>query len=346
VKRFACECGQRVFFEDYTCLACRRELGFAPGLMAFLSRVPDAPDFRDSGGGSWAACSNRSALRVCNWLIPATDPQLLCQACRMNRVIPNLQPLRNQELWVRMEEAKRRLVYSLLTLGLPYDGSDGRPPLGFEFMEDRRSNPQVAESFVTTGHRTGIITINLLEADDVSRHAVREEMSERYRTLLGHFRHESGHYFSDCLLPPGEALDEFRRLFGDERADYADAIRRYYDAGPTPDWPTRFVSAYASAHPLEDWAECWAHYLHITDGLETARANGLLPTDTSGDWDREVAAWIEGSVKLNEITRSLGVDDAYPFVLNAPVRQKLAFIRRRLEAARRRPPAGAAAGVR
>ncbi len=334
MRRFTCQCGQRVFFEDYLCLACGYEVGFAPGAMGFLGHAPDDHEYRDGAGGRWVACANRLQHRVCNWLVPAADPNPLCEACRLNRVIPNLEPPRNRELWARMEQAKRRLVYSLLSLGLPFDGSDGRAPLGFVFMEDRRRNPQVAETFVMTGHRAGIITINLLEADDVSRHAVRDEMKERYRTLLGHFRHESGHYFWDCLLPPGEALDEFRRLFGDERADYQDAIRRYYAAGPVPDWPVRFVSAYASAHPMEDWAECWAHYLHITDGLETARANGLLPPATSGDWDREIAAWIDGSVKLNEITRSLGVDDPYPFVLNAPVRAKLGFIRRRLAAAR------------
>ena len=343
MKRFACACGQRLFFEDYACLACGREVGFALGIMDFVSRPPGPGEFIDALGQSWRPCRNRAQYGVCNWLVRAADDNPLCRACRLNRVIPNLDRARNRTLWARMEQAKRRLIYSLLALGLPVDGVTGRAPLGFEFLEDRRSNPRVAENFVMTGHRAGIITINLLEADHSARHAVREEMKERYRTLLGHFRHESGHYFWDWILPPGEALEAFRRLFGDERGDYDMAIRRYYRQGPAPNWPERYVSAYASAHPMEDWAECWAHYLHIVDGLETARANGLLSEDPSPDWDRELATWMDGSVKLNELNRSLGTEDPYPFVLNPTVRDKLGFIHRRLAVA---TAAGATAAIR
>ena len=333
MKRFECGCGQRLFFEDYRCLGCSREVGFAPGFMTFLSRGAGETAFLDASGRRWKVCANRAQHRVCNWLVAADDDRPLCRACRLNRVIPNLESPSNLDLWSRMERAKRRLVYSLISLGLPIDNLAGRAPLAFEFMEDRRRNPRVAESFVMTGHRAGVITINLLEADDSARHAVREEMRERYRTLLGHFRHESGHYYWDWTVPVGEPLEEFRRLFGDERGDYQDAVRRYYWYGPAPAWHDRFVSAYASAHPIEDWAECWAHYLHIVDGLETARANGLLREDPSADWEIELATWMDGSVKLNELNRSLGTDDPYPFVLNSAVRQKLRFIHRRLAAA-------------
>ncbi len=342
MKRFECGCGQRLFFEDYVCLTCGRDVGFAPARMRFICRDGHGP-FPDEQGLAWRACANRTDHGVCNWLVHPGDQDSLCRACRLNRVIPNLESPRNQELWERMEHAKRRLVYGLLALGLPVDGDACRPAMGFEFLEDRRRNPRVAEHFVMTGHRAGIITINLLEADHSARHAVREEMQERYRTLLGHFRHESGHYFWDWALPPGEPLDTFRALFGDERADYQAAVRRYYRQGPPADWHDRWVSAYAAAHPLEDWAECWAHYLHIVDGLETARANGLLSEAPSADWDSELATWMDGSIKLNELNRSLGTDDPYPFVLNSAVREKLRFIHRRLEAA---TAGGAAAEAR
>lgn len=344
MKRFCCGCGLRVFFDDEACTACGAELGYAPGLGRMLSRRPGEPRFRAAGGGEWKSCRNQHEFRACNWLLPAEDPADWCEACRLNAVIPNLAARQNLVLWRRVERAKRRLVYSLIALGLPREGGDRRPPLRFEFMEDQRSNPDVAESLVMTGHRAGIITINLLEADDVMRHAVREQMAERYRTLLGHFRHESGHYYEPLLVPPGPARDVYRALFGDERQDYDDALARYHAEGPAPGWASRCISPYASSHPMEDWAESWAHYLHITDALETARATRILPPGPAGDWDEEVALWISGSVRLNEMARSLGVDDPYPFVLNGPVRAKLAFIHQRLAAIR--PDAAAAAAAR
>lgn len=344
MKRFTCGCGVRVFFDDYWCTACGADLGYAPAPAEFLSRPPAAGVFTSADGAAWQACRNRDPHAVCNWLLPADDPQNYCPACRLNSVIPNLSAPDNLRLWRRLEHAKRRLVYSLLQFGLPLDAALGRPPLRFEFLEDQRSNPQVAESLVMTGHRAGIITINLLEADDVARHAVREQMSERYRTLLGHFRHESGHYYEDLLVPPGAARATYRELFGDERENYAAALDHHHAAGPPPDWGLRFVSPYATSHPMEDWAECWSHYLHIVDGLETARATRFVAEPPSEDWDQEVSLWISVSVRLNELARGLGVDDPYPFVLNAPVRAKLAFIHRRLAATR--PAAAAAAAAR
>jgi hypothetical protein len=340
MKRFACGCDVRVFFDDYWCTACGADLGYAPERGEFLARRQGAPAFMATDGSAWKTCRNREQHSVCNWLLPADDPQAFCRACRMNSVIPNLSATHTLRLWRKVEHAKRRLVYSLLQFGLPVDAAPGRPPLRFEILEDQRSNPQVAESLVMTGHGAGVITINLLEADDVARHAVREQMSERYRTLLGHFRHESGHYYQDLLAPPGPAKEEFRALFGDERADYAAALQRYHEAGPDPAWSARHISPYASSHPMEDWAECWSHYLHITDGLETARATRFVAEAPSDRWEDEISLWISVSVRLNELARGLGVDDPYPFVLNAPVRDKLAFIHRRRAAT----PWDAAAG--
>lgn len=335
MKRFQCGCGLRIFFADYFCTGCGADLGYAPERQEFLLRRDPGDDYVAEDGSHWKACRNRVDHLACNWLLPVAEPQDYCRACRLNRRIPNLSSAQNLRLWRRVELAKRRLVYSLLQLGLPLESTAGRPPLRFEFLEDQRSNPNVAESLVMTGHRAGIITINLLEADDIARHVVREQMSELYRTLLGHFRHESGHFYLEMLVPHGEAREEFRTLFGDEGTDYAEALSRYHAHGPAPAWAARFVSPYASSHPLEDWAECWAHYLHISDGLETARASELLSHAPVADWDREMALWITLSVQINELARGLGVDDPYPFVLNAPVRAKLAFIHRQLAAAPR-----------
>lgn len=344
MKQFTCGCGLRVFFDDYHCTACGATLGFAPARGEMLARPPQEADFVAADGSYWRACRTRDEHAACNWLVPADDAHHFCQSCRLNSVIPNLSTAYNLRLWRRVEQAKRRLIYSLLQFGLPLDAAEGRPPLRFEFLEDQRSNPDVAESLVMTGHRAGIITINLLEADDVARHAEREQMSERYRTLLGHFRHESGHYYEDLLVPAGPARDEYRQLFGDEREIYSRALDRYHEEGPAPDWGTRFVSPYASSHPMEDWAESWSHYLHIRDGLETARATRFVAEPPSADWDQEVSLWISVSVRLNELARGLGVDDPYPFVLNGPVRDKLAFIHRRLAATPR--AAAAAAAIR
>lgn len=342
MKRFRCSCGLTVFFDDYRCTGCGAELGYRPDESVFLARHAAEAPFPAPDGSAWKPCRNRLDHKACNWLLPADDPLDFCQACRLNSVIPHLGSAQNLRLWRRVEQAKRRLIYSLINLGLPREGDEGRPPLQFEFLEDQRSNPQVAESLVMTGHRAGIITINLLEADDVARHAVREQMAERYRTLLGHFRHESGHYYEDLLVPPGPARDTYRALFGDERSDYAAALAAYHAGGPDPDWAERCISPYASAHPMEDWAETWAHYLHITDALETARATGIIHEPQSADWDEELALWIPGSVTLNEMARSLGLDDPYPFVITGPVRAKLGFIHQRLAAT---PSAAAAAAA-
>jgi hypothetical protein len=335
VKRFSCRCGQRVFFEDFFCLACRTPVGFAPWQM---DMVP-----MDGTGMSQQACRNRHEHGICNWLVPPGDPSLYCNACRLNRVIPNLSHSRNIVLWGRIERAKRRMLYGVIGLRLPIDGLPDRPPMAFEFLEDQRDNPLVEEVLVMIGHRAGLITVNIHEADDSRRHAVREAMFERYRTLLGHFRHECGHYFWDLLT--GDDPDDFRALFGDERMDYNSALARYYEHGPVANWNRNYISAYATAHPLEDWAETWAHYLHIVDGLETAHENALGPAPIGRSWDAQVTAWMEVAVEINELNRSLGTPDPYPFVLTAPIQQKLDFIHRKLEAWRRASATPAGAGM-
>jgi hypothetical protein len=198
------------------------------------------------------------------------------RACQLNRTIPHLETPGNLLRWQRLEAAKHRLVYGLLRFGLPLTSraEDPQAGLAFDFLAD--SGPAFRENAqAMTGHSQGLITINIAEADDAERERHRQDMAEPYRTLLGHFRHEIGHYYWERLVRGGTWLEPFRALFGDERQDYGAGLERHYAAGPRPDWSQRFVSAYAGMHPWEDWAETWAHYLHIVDTLETANAFGL-----------------------------------------------------------------------
>ena len=326
MRLFRCCCGNRVFFNNRACIVCGRELGFDPETLEMVSLEPGAGGQAvTSDGRIFRRCQNADRYDNCNWLLQPGDTQDLCFSCRMNEVIPALDRTGNLKLWTRIEEAKRRLLYSLLSLGMPLSGSSAPK---FRFMEDHRRNPDVFEEFVATGHFNQTITVNIAEADDVARHAAREQMHELYRTVLGHLRHEVGHLYFGLLFDSPDLLNDCRALFGDERLDYHSALNAYYQNGPRPDWPAHFVSAYASAHPAEDFAETFAHFLHIKDALESARAGFLAPGavgDSDDDW---IEAWIALSITLNEISRSLGSDDPYPFVLSEPVKLKLEFIDR------------------
>jgi hypothetical protein len=270
----------------------------------------------------------------------------MCRACRLNRTIPDLadpnQP-DNGYLWGLVELAKRRLVSSLITLGLPVASRMSEDPvhgLMFDFLRSPLNGPHVM-----TGHDTGLITLNVDEADDVKREAVRKAMREPYRTLLGHFRHEVGHYYWDRLVAGTPWLDGFHQLFGDESIDYVGALKRNYEEGPPTDWPLHFVSAYASTHPWEDWAECWAHYLHMRDTVDTALSFGLsveqfdlefTPFTIDAVYQPEhqgaeqfltfLNHWTRLTTMLNEMSRSMGQPDFYPFVLPRDVVAKLHFI--------------------
>jgi hypothetical protein len=277
---------------------------------------------------------------VCNWAIPVERDSPFCLSCALNDVIPNLDEPNAKQAWVRLETAKRRLLYGLLSLGLPPEDERG---LAFSLKCSS------ATENVFTGHSEGLITINTAEADDPFREKMRSEMGEPYRTLLGHFRHEIGHYYWDRLIGGRRCLELFRDLFGDETADYAEAQTRHYQNGPPADWIDRFVSAYASMHPWEDWAETFAHYLHIVDTLETARAFGLAltPKAESGaplpevttrrlqfdDFDDLIAAWFPLTMALNSLNRSMGLSDLYPFVLSRPAIAKLGFVHTVVESA-------------
>ena len=366
-RSYTCQCGKPVFFRNSACLSCGAQLGYDPELTTLIALEDgDTPGslvrHGDTGGKHYQRCANFDTAAGCNWLLPHGSTEPLCRACCVNRTIPDQSDPQNQMLWGRIELAKRRLMSQLLDLGLPALSKEKEDPehgLAFDFLRALPDEPPVM-----TGHANGVITLNVEEADDAVREKVRAAMHEPYRTLLGHLRHEVGHYYWDRLIWDSPWLDDFRTLFGDERESYADALKRHYDNGAPADWDQRFVSTYASSHPWEDWAETWAHYLHIEDTLVTALSFGLGAGDVEIDtepftkdvlWQPDVAgaseflelvnAWVELTGVLNELSRSMGVHDFYPFVLNRPVVAKLQFIHcvvREARAAQRARSAAAA----
>lgn len=343
MKTFHCDqCAQQVFFENVRCENCGAMLGYEPDHHAVVAFVPaEEGKWRSlsaaSSGQLYRQCVNYAMHEVCNWMLPDDSPHGLCASCRLTRVIPSLSKQKNIVYWRRLETAKRRLLYSLVELGLQPElrWSDPQCGLAFEFLED------MPHQRVMTGHGGGVITINIAEADPAYREKMRELMREPYRTLLGHFRHESGHFYFERLIDGSEWIERFRDLFGDERLQYGDALQTYYRDGPPRDWNQRFISAYASSHPWEDWAETWTHYLHIVSTLDTAFACGLrvqprqkneptLKIDATPlhvqAFSQLMANWFALSYVLNSLNRSVGTPDAYPFTLSPAVIAKLQLI--------------------
>jgi hypothetical protein len=320
---------------------------------------PEAEEFAALAGKKPRVryCKN-IADDACNWLVPADSPDEFCLACRHNRTIPDIAVPENLERWQKMEIAKHRLFYSLIALRLPLHDlkEDPEHGLAFDFLADHPA----ADTQVLTGHDAGLITINLSEADDATRETLRTAMGEPYRTLLGHFRHEVGHHFWDILVRDAGKLDECRAVFGDDSADYGEALKRHYAEGAPANWQESFISAYATAHPWEDFAETWAHYLHIVDTLETASAFGLRihPAEAKNkvlhadiDFDphqtrsieKLIDGWLPLTFAMNSLNRSMGHADLYPFIVSPPVVRKLKFIHDVIRAGAVQPQAAAVA---
>ncbi len=339
MKTFSCRCGQSVFFDSRQCVQCSTLLGFAPDTLSVLALTAQSSGLLQADNGStYRQCNNAIAHNLCNWLVPANQNEQFCAACRLNRTIPYLGKAENLLRWQSLEAAKRRLLYTILALSLPLGHG-----LVFDFLEDGRSDPErYGDSRINSGYLNGVITLNVLEADPVAREAERAALNEPQRTLLGHMRHESGHHFYHLLSlslhsaeAPGD-LDfgrEFSQRFGDPQADYASALACYYSDGPPSDWQMRYISAYAAAHPLEDWAETWSHYLNMVDSLDTGVSHHLLPAHLSSmSFDERLGLWRELSTAVNELNRSGGADDVYPYIVSPVAASKLQFVERAIAA--------------
>jgi hypothetical protein len=319
MRPFACgTCGSLVFFENFRCLTCDSELGFDRACAELVVRPDDHP-----------RCANHD-LADCNWLAEPTGP--LCGSCALTRTRPADGDTAALAAFAATEAAKRRLVFQLDHLHLSTDG------LAFDLLSS-----QVEP--VTTGHADGVVTIDLAEGSDPHREAMRVQLAEPYRTLLGHLRHEVGHYYWTVLVEAGGRLETFRELFGDERADYGEALEKHYATADDRSWTETHISNYAAAHPWEDWAETFAHYLHIRDTMQTAHAWGIHtsgpdidldvawnarlavdPIDTVTSFDEMTRAWIAFTFAMNAVNDSMGLGPLYPFALNDTVQQKLRFV--------------------
>jgi len=332
VRSFDCpKCGSLLFFENSRCLNCGSDVGFDRGTAGFVLATPDD------------RCEN-AIVAECNWVAPDGG---LCDCCDLTRTRPHDGDAAGMTAFARAEAAKRRLLFQLDDLRLPVGEDVTVPPLAFDLLSS-------VDGPVVTGHVDGVITIDLAEGDDGHREALRVRLAEPYRTLLGHLRHEVGHYYWMRLVEDRPALQVFRALFGDERADYARALAEHYASDPAPRWEATHVSAYATAHPWEDWAETFAHYLHIRDAQQTAAAFGVvvagpdvdappaseapltsIPVEPD-DFDDLINSWLPLTYALNAVNRSMGKHDLYPFVLFPAVLEKLRLVHALVT---RRPPA-------
>ena len=328
---FCSNCGQRLAFENSVCLSCGSALGFSLDDMALLV-IASGPNNRHPGfidARDYQLCANLH-IAECNWLVRGGADGALCASCRLTRTRPNDSDTKALPAFARAEQAKRRLFAELHELMLPIVGRDEDPEYGLAFDLLSSEYEQVF-----TGHDNGVITVDLAEGDDVHREQLRIEMDEPYRTLLGHFRHEIGHYYYYRLVDPDrDYLAQFRELFGDPDADYQEALNRHYRNGAPAGWKSSYVSSYATMHPAEDWAETFAHYLHIRDTLDTSAAFGLAPA--AATLQRRVLGpsafpilidmWLPLSWSLNMLNRSMGHADLYPFVLPPNVLQKMRLV--------------------
>lgn len=331
MRDFHCPtCGQRLAFENSACLSCGSELGFSLEQMALLVIASDE-EAEHAGAvpaDDYRLCANLYVAE-CNWLVSANDPGGLCTACALTIERPNDADTVGLAEFAQAEAAKRRLVAELHELKLPIVGRDQDPDYGLAFRLLSSAHEQVL-----TGHENGVITLDLAEGDDVHREQLRVEMDEPYRTLLGHFRHEVGHYYFYRLIQSPEYLARFNDLFGDPDADYQEALDRHYSQGAPAGWQESFVSSYATMHPAEDWAETFAHYLHIRDTMDTAAWCGFAPASATFDrptlgpsaFQTIIDTWLPLSWSLNMVNRSMGHDDLYPFVLPPAVLEKMQFI--------------------
>ncbi|WP_375691813.1 putative zinc-binding metallopeptidase [Pseudooceanicola sp. LIPI14-2-Ac024] len=334
MRIYDCTCGAPLFIDNTVCTNCGRAAGWCEGCgeMAGFDMAPDGSWTCTDCGIAGRPCTNYSKEHVCNRVQVASDPEGFCRVCRMNEVVPNLEVEGNRERWARLESAKRRLVYALDLVGMPY-GDETDPPLRFSFLGDgelaglwRRAG-EVEQ--VYTGHADGLVTINIREADSDEREAIRVDMGEAHRTLIGHLRHEVGHYYWDVAIKGREGPEaEFAAVFGNPwEPAYGDALERHYAEGPPDGWEGTYVSSYATMHPWEDWAETFALWLAMVGVLDTAVAFGFgagLPETT----DEMVKRYGRLGVVANELNREMGLLDFAPVVVTPAIQTKLEHVTR------------------
>ncbi|HEX6944659.1 MAG TPA: putative zinc-binding metallopeptidase [Casimicrobiaceae bacterium] len=353
MKTFRCSsCGGIAFFDDTVCVACGHRLAFAPERRDMVALAPASDDawriVGDAQGTTVRLCRNVGEL-ACNQVLHPGAPPGLCNACLLTRTIPNLDRPGHREAWGRLERTKRRLLWTLQGLGLQWRSREEDPEHGlvFEFLSDADLPDGERAS---TGHTEGHIVINADEADDAVLARQRQDLREPYRTLIGHLRHEAGHYYWNVLIRDRGREEAFRTLFGDEGVDYAESLRNYYGRERPADWREHYISEYATMHPWEDWAESFAHYLHMVDGVETgldlavalAPRNEVLPAlDLGGGgdvtalaFDELLRSWGGLSIALNQFNRGMGVHDAYPFAPSVAALEKIRFVDQEVRAAR------------
>lgn len=350
MRTFRCRCDNMLFFDNSVCLRCGHETGFCPACRTITALLPQP------GGAAWRCgnaacgaaldkCANYREHNVCNRCVPVVDgapPAEFCDCCAHNQTIPDLTAPGYAEKWYRLEAAKRRLFYDLDLVGLPYvfDDADPRPKLRFDFKADVAPKRTLwwtmgKKEQVFTGHANGLITINIKEANDAERERLRVNFGEAHRTLIGHFRHEIAHYYWEILVQ-GRDEEACKAVFGDhENPTYQDALAAYYKNGPLANWQEQFVSAYATMHPWEDFAETFATCLDMASVLDTAYHHGFTSAPPRfGDLDGVIAQYKELGIGMNEINRSMGLLDLVPEVLVAPVREKMRYIYELVKAAR------------
>ncbi|ESQ75207.1 putative zinc-binding metallopeptidase [Asticcacaulis sp. AC402] len=347
MRLFRCDnCGNAIYFENRSCLKCGMQLGFVAEETCLHTVQPDAAQSDrwrrvDQQQFLYRFCGN-AAWDVCNWLVRAESEDAFCVACRYNGLVPNRKSEDGLRRWRAISDAQRHLFYTFLRWDLPRPGRTEDPVGGLRFdLKDDEILPDGSCKPVLIGHDEGHIVIRAAEADDPTREQQRAMMNEPYRTLLGHFRHETGHFIWNHMVRNTGKVDSFRAVFGDESVDYGQALQKHYREGPARGWGSNYISFYATSHPWEDFAECFAHVLHIVDSLETAHMfginlaparSGIMPGDAGFDpysvldFERIAEVWIPLSLALNTIHHSMGERDLYPFILTPVIKQKLGYV--------------------
>lgn len=350
MRLFHCDtCGNPVYFENSSCVNCGSRLGFVAETICLHAVTRDAsqPDrWRrvDQQQFLYRFCPN-ALWDICNWLVRAEDPEPYCEACRHNGLVPDPQTPDGLRRWRAISTAQRHLFYSFLRWDLPRPTRNEDPAGGLLFdLKDDEILPDGTRKAPLIGHDEGHIVIRTAEADDPTREQQRAMMNEPYRTLLGHFRHETGHFIWNKMVRDAGKIDSFRALFGDESINYQQALDRHYNEGPPNGWNENYISDYATTHPWEDFAESFAHVLHIVDSLETAHIFGIAlaplhePLTARASFDpygvldfaRIAEVWVPLSVALNTIHHSMGERDLYPFILTPAITQKLTWVHKLL----------------